>query len=157
MPVIACRTPLSRVAGIVAGCLLLIARGASAQYNVDVLLPPADMPTTATTRALAINGSEQVFGYVFSTPSNPRLVLWTNGLPEYLSLPAGYDWGGDPGHNFLNDSGRIVSQVVPQGGPGYSRRIVYWDALTSPQVVSLAPNTCGSTSEIALGSSLGPE
>ena len=143
MPVIAARTPLSKIVGISAGCLLLIARAASAQYTFQILPPPADFPTGAT-RAFAINGSGQVLGYVFAPGLETKAVVWTNGVPQYLTLPPGYGLSGEPGHHFLNDSGRAVMSLIPNAGPGYASRTVYWDDPASPQIVPLSPNTCGS-------------
>lgn len=137
---------------VAAAITLVVARAASAQpaqYTVQILHPPPDVPEEGTTtRAFEINSSGQVFGYVINNHvATP--VVWANGVvAQYLTLPAGYDWASDGGHNFINDSGRIVSQVNPQGGPGYSRRIVYWDSPDSPQIVPLAPNVCGSVGGI---------
>jgi hypothetical protein len=151
MPAIAPRTRLSNVVCIAAGCLLLIARAASAQsgqYTVQILQPPPDLPDEGTTtRAFEINSSGQVFGYTINNHV-AKPVVWANGVvAQYLTLPAGYDWASDVGHNFINDSGRIVSQVNPQG-TGVQPAHLYWDSPDSPQVLPLAPNICGSVAGI---------
>jgi hypothetical protein len=146
MPFSMFRISLSRLAGIAAASVLLAARMASAQYTVQILPPPADFPSDRDiSRGFAINSAGQVLGYVFAAGFETRPVLWTNGVPQYLTLPLGYEVTSFPGHFFLNDSGRAVMSVVPTGGPQYASRTAYWDDPASPQLVPLAPNTCGSS------------
>src|SRR5262245_24293902 len=143
------RTLLSKAAGIAAGCLLLAARvtSAQAQYTVQVLPPPADLPT-AITRRFAINNAGQVLGYAFVVGVETRAVVWTNGVPQSLTFPAGYTLTGEPGHQFLNDSGRVVLAMVPAAGPQFAYRTVYWDDPASPHILPEAPNTCGAVGGI---------
>lgn len=148
MPVM--RRSLSGIAVLAAGCLLLAGRVASAQaqYTVQVLPPPADLPT-AITRGFAINNSGQVLGYAVVPFVETRAVLWTDGVPQSLTFPAGYTLTGETGHQFLNDSGRVVLAVVPEAGPQYAYRTVYWDDPASPHIVPAAPNTCGAAGGVA--------
>src|SRR5262245_18261610 len=150
MPVSTSRTFLSKLLGIAAGCLLLAARltSAQAQYTVQILPPPADLPT-AITRGFAINNSGQVLGYAIAVGLETRAVLWTDGVPQSLTFPAGYTLTGEPGHQFLNDSGRVVLAMIPVTGPQFAYRTVCWDDPASPHIVPVAPTTCGSVGGIA--------
>src|SRR3954462_11197688 len=117
------RTSCSKLVSIAFASLLLVARGASAQYTVQILPPSADFPADrAATRGFAINSSGQVLGYVFATGLATKAVVWTNGVPEDLTLPAGYGLSANPGHFFLNDAGRVVMSLIPDAGPGYASR-----------------------------------
>jgi hypothetical protein len=72
---------------LVAG--LSFANTAAAQYTAQTLDPPSGVAANASTQAYAINNRGQVFGFAFE--ANARVpVLWTNGVPARLPVPAGY-------------------------------------------------------------------
>src|SRR5690242_21926858 len=123
MPVSTSRAVFSKAVMIALASLALAARVASAQYTVQVLQPPADFPTDrAATRGFAINSSGQVLGYILAAGFETKAVLWSNGVPQYLTLPVGYHLSGFPGHAFVYDSGRLGMSLIPDAGPVYARR-----------------------------------
>ena len=93
------------VAVVTAIATVGLASESAAQYTVQELLPPSGFPATMATRAFAINNQGQVFGETLSSTVR-QPVLWTNGLPDALPIPAGYYWEDAPVHQFLNERAR---------------------------------------------------
>ncbi len=104
--------------------LLFTAAVASAQYNAQILLPPAEFSQTASTHAYAMNNSGQVFGEVVLSGTDLRPVLWTDGIGAALPVPAGYSWESTRG--FVNDDGTVMSWLRTADGHPYEQRIVIW-------------------------------
>lgn len=141
---------VSKVLIAVAG-LLAVVRPASAQYNAQILLPPAEFSQPgALTNGYAMNESGQVFGEAILYPNDHRPVLWTDGVGVALPIPAGYYWttGFDPfGYQFVNNSGLVVSMLrIANGIPNSNwdeKRVVVWQNGV-PQVLP-PPDSCGQT------------
>jgi hypothetical protein len=154
MCVIEFKSLVSRVGVlVVVSGLLLSARTATAQYTAQVLLPPADLPTSATTRAVAINSAGQVFGEALGDAFHREPVLWTGGVPQHLPIPTGYNWDDLPGEQFLNDNGTVVAKVlIPNGvSPGVdAARVIVWQN-GDPQIAPLPPIACSYGAYFPLG------
>jgi hypothetical protein len=140
------------IAAIMIGCGLLTPQAASAQYSTQVLLAPANLPQTTATRGFAINGSGQVFGETVAPGPSVQPVLWTNGVPLTLPLPAGYSWSPRAGDEFLNDNGTVVAAVAfASNAPGgVTNTIIRWrngayDFVPSPPPSQLSPSDCSTS------------
>ncbi len=124
--------------------LWLTAAVASAQYNAQILLPPGEFSQGLNTHAYVMNESGQVFGEVRVSNTDPRPVLWTNGVGTTLPVPNGYYWENAPGTQFLNNSGVVVARLrVANGVPGQSEdesRVGVWQNGV-PQVLP-PPDSC---------------
>ena len=111
---------------------LACASTAAAQYTAQILLPPSDVPSNTQTRAFAINNRGQVFGEALV---NRGPVLWTNGVPARLPVPAGYAIANAGSGNLLNDEGVAITTVGRvQGGvlvQGFGDILVWQNGIPS--------------------------
>jgi len=144
-----------------AAAAFLDARPAAAQYTVQVLVAPDGISPDARTDPYAMNNKGQVFGQVFVTAQDRRPLLWTAGQAEVLSVPAPYVWdGGNGGHQFLNDHGAAVGQVLnPDGLPRHPTLdqplVVEWTRSGTQMVAQIVPLppvvSCASDYALAFG------
>ncbi len=117
------RSLLSRAGGLLvaAGCLLT-PRAASAQYTFQALTAPVGdgLTVDSKTEPYMLNNAGQVFGSALAPGPQRRPVLWTDGVPANLPIPAGgYYWNAEGGQQFLNDSGTVVTKISIAGNvPG---------------------------------------
>lgn len=144
------RSLLSKAGGVLvaAGCLLT-PRAAAAQfpYTVQALTAPNEtgLSIDSSTVSFEMNNNGQVFGEAFASATDRRPVLWTDGVPHSLPAPpANHFWDDNPGHQFLNDNGTAVGQVVVPGGvPGFPNLnqslIIRWQNGGAPEIVPLPP------------------
>jgi hypothetical protein len=126
-----------------------MARVGSAQYNAQILLPPAEFSQPgALTNAFAMNESGQVLGEVTLFNNDRRPVVWTDGVGVALPIPDGYYWFGgfEPsGYQFINNSGLVVGRLriangIPNSNWDESRVVVWQNGV--PQVLPM-PDSCG--------------
>jgi len=138
---------LGRVA-ITLVCSLGLAAQAHAQYTVQFLPHPDSQPAGEVT-PYAVNNNGQVFGRNFWAAGTPDRgpVLWTNGVPAALPLPAGYRWY-DAGFGLVNDAGVVLSIVQldsePVGGGNGVRPVVWQNGVASVVPVPISLTACGS-------------
>jgi hypothetical protein len=124
-------------------CLILAlwTGSASAHWKATILPPPPGIPDDTNTGILPgitspINNKGQVVGTVRRPGMNPVPVVWTDGVPTVLPLPAGY-------HVFamkaINDAGLVVAQIQADGDEGTNlSRPVVWNG-TTPSIIPFYP------------------
>jgi hypothetical protein len=141
--------PLRRIS--IAIGVLLIAHTAAAQYALQRLVPPDGFDPLPNIYVFHINAGGQVLGSVHPTRSNNyQPVLWTNGVPQVLTVPDGYVWADYAAYPQLNDNGTVVARVLavnPPSGLPYQALIAYWQSgSTVGQLMPPPPTTaagCG--------------
>ncbi len=110
---------------------------AAAQYTVTVLPPPAgtlDDQNTAVIPAFTspINNRGQVAGVVRRPGVADIPVVWTNGVPTVLTVPAGYIVLR---LSAINDAGQVVGQIQEVPDPASnSSRVAIWNG-TAPTII----------------------
>ena len=152
------RSLLSKAGGLLvtAGCLLT-PRAASAQYTVQALTAPVGdgLTVDSKTEPYMLNNAGQVFGSALAPGPQRRPVLWTDGVPANLPIPAGgYYWNADGGQQFLNDSGTVVTKIsIAANVPGgVLNSILRWrngvaDFVPPTPPSQLSPAGCSSAYE----------
>jgi len=152
------RSLLSKAGGVLvaAGCLLT-PHSASAQYTFQPLTAPVGdgLTVDSKTEPYMLNNAGQVFGSALAPGNVRRPLLWTNGLPANLPIPAGgYYWDAAGGQQFLNDSGTVVTKIsIAANVPGgVLNSILRWrngvaDFVPPTPPSQLSPAGCSSAYE----------
>ncbi len=115
-----------------AACLVAAMAGPSAGAQTYQVIELAVPPEAASTSARAINAPGHIAGHMKLASGALRPVVWIDGVPEVLAVPAPYPGAGATG---ISDSGDVSGSAWTNGSFGFSAAVV-WRQGSPPALIA---------------------